>query len=335
MTVRFRDGQLRAGGLRLVLGEPAVALEAEGLGGGAFADVELSGNLRAAEGDGVVRHPDLAAGREAGFAGFLQDAEDPLGGPQDGIAGELRAIDAGESAGTGAAFEGVVADDNVLGLVRGTGWTEVVEAGGTADLDRTLAGILEHAVLDHDPARSALELRSGVLGEPLFASDPTSADEGVRAADEVDGLASPAGDFATLDAQLLKAGTLDRIEVPLRSDVLDPQVFQHRALHRRGALTAVVEVEAVAGLALAVKVAQGQSRAARKLPGIGPAAEQGWRLRIERFDGEIRKPAERVAARILARPDLERVAGFQRSERGLQFRLGFDHQGLGREWDDQ
>ena len=87
------------GAVGAVLGEPVVGFEAEGFGGGAVAEVDIGLDLGAAEGEAVVFDEDVAAGGEAGFAGFLEDAEDPFGGVEDGVVGELGAVDADEGSG--------------------------------------------------------------------------------------------------------------------------------------------------------------------------------------------------------------------------------------------
>ena len=311
-----------------VFGEPVVGLEAEGFGGGAVAEVDLGLDLGAAEGEAVVFDENVAAGGEAGFAGFLEDAEDPLGGVEDGVVGELGAVDTDEGGGAGAAFDVVVADDDACGFVFGAGGTEVGEASGAADVEGAFAGIEEAAFFDDDAAGAAFELDGSAGGEAGFTDELAGGDEGVVTADEVDALAAPAGDGAVADGELLEAGAFDGVVIADRADVADFEVVEGDAGDGGIELAAVVEVEAVGGLAGDVEVAEGEVGAAAELEGgvaTDEAGRVGW---VEGFEGEVFDAGEVMAAGVVAGGDLQGGVGLEIGEGGAEGGGVFDDDGL-------
>lgn len=290
-----------AGGL--VFSEPVVGLEAEGFGGGAVAEVDVGLDLGATEGDAVVFDEDVAAWCETGLAGFLEDAEDPFGGVEKGVADELGTVDTDEGGGAGAAFDVVVADDDASGFVFGSRWTEVGEAGGAADVEGAFAGMEESAFFHDDAAGAALELDGGAGGEAGFAGELAGGDEGVVTANEVDALTAPTADGAVADGELLEAGAFDGVVIAAWADVTDLDVVEGDARDGGIELATVVEVEAVGGLAGDDEMAEGEVRAAAELEGGLGADEAGWFGRVEGFDGEVVDAGEMVAAGVVAGGD--------------------------------
>ena len=98
-------------------GEPLVFFEAESVGGGAGADVDLGLDLGTVEDDAIGPDEDVAAGGELGVLGFLEDAENPFSGKEQGVAGELRAVHANKCCRAEAAFNDVVAHDELAGFM--------------------------------------------------------------------------------------------------------------------------------------------------------------------------------------------------------------------------
>lgn len=324
----FLGGEYGLGAVGAVFGEPVVGFEAEGFGGGAVAEVDVGLDLGAAEGDAVVFDEDVAARGEAGFAGFLEDAEDPFGGVEDGVAGELGAVDADEGSGAEAAFDVVVADDDASGFVLGAGGTEVGEAGGAADVEGAFAGVEEAAFFHDDAAGAAFELDSGAGGEAGFAGEAAVGDEGVVTADEVDALAAPAGDGAVADGELLQAGAFDSVVIAGGADVADFEVVEGDAGDGGIELAAVVEVEAVGGLAGDVEVAEGEVRAAAELEGGVAADEAGRVVFVEGFEGEVLDAGDVMAAGVVAGGDLQGGVGLEIGEGGAEGGRVFDDEGL-------
>ncbi len=306
-----------------------VGFEAEGFGGGAVAEVDVGLDLGAAEGDAVVFDEDVAAGGEAGFAGFLEDAKDPFGRVEDGVVGELGAVDTDEGGGAGAAFDVVVADDDASGFVLGAGGTEVGEAGGAADVEGAFAGIEEAAFFHDDAAGAAFELDGSAGGEAGFAGELAGGDEGVVTADEVDALAAPTGDGAVADGELLQAGAFDGVVIAGGADVADFEVVEGDAGDGGIELAAVVEVEAVGGLAGYVEVAEGEMRAAAELEGGVATDEAGRVVFVESFEGEVLDAGDVMAAGVVAGGDLQGGVGFEISEGGAEGGRVFDDDGLG------
>ncbi len=197
------------GGLRAVFGEPLVFFEAEGIRGGAGADVDLGLDLRSMENDAIGLDEDVAAGGELGVLGFLENAEDPLARKKQGVADELRAVHSNKGRGAEAAFDGVVSHDDLAGLVLRSRGPEIGWIGGTADVERALSCVGEMTFFDRDMGRSAFDLDACGGGETRFAGEGALGDGGVMATDEIDALAAPSGECAVADGEAVEAGTFD------------------------------------------------------------------------------------------------------------------------------
>ncbi len=134
--------------------------------------------------------------------------------------------------------------------------SEIWQAGGAADVQRALASIGELALFDDDIARAAFELNTSACDEPFLADETAAGDERVVAAHEVDALPAPAGDRAVANGELVEAGALDAVVVAAGADVTDLNVVERDAGDGIREITAVVEVQSIAGLAADAQVSQ-------------------------------------------------------------------------------
>ena len=314
--VFFRDGQPWFRRLRLVLGKPAVVLEAEGFWRGAVTDVDVDLNLGAAEGDLVAFDENIAARPESGAFGFLKNSEYPFFRKQNGVVGELSSFDTHKSCSTQAALNEVVGHHDAAGFLHGPLWTEKGQTRGAADIDGTLPRVCEMAFFDHDIAGAAFELDASTGGEAFFADETAAGDERVMTADEVDGLAAPAGDRAIADRQFVETGALDAVMIALGADVADLDMFNGAAGGGIGQITAIVEIEAVARLPADPQIPQREVVAAREMPRVGSASEVRWVFRIQRCNGELFDAADMMTAGIVAWSDFERGVGFETAQSG-------------------
>jgi len=261
----------------------------------------------------------MATGHETRFTGFLEDAEDPFGGEADRVAAELRAIDTDKGGGTWAAFDDIVPHDEAGGLELGTLWAEVGQASGATEVDRTLARICEVTFFDDDIACAAFELDGGTGGEAFFAGETAAGDQTMMTADEVDPLAAPAGDGAITDRELVEAGTLDAIMIALGANVADLDLLDRDAGGGIRQIAAVVEIEAVTGLAADAQFSQREVLAAGEVKGVATAFEVRWLRWIKRLNGELFDAADGVAAGVVARGEFECGAGFQDAQSSHEF----------------
>ena len=125
------------------------------------------------------------------------------------------------------------------------------------------------------------------------------------AADEVDALAAPAADRAAADGQLRQARALDGVVVSLGADIADVQVLEGHARDGLIVLSAVVEVESVAGLAAEVQSADGQVTALGELPAIRAPLEVRRVFWVKGFDRQVLDSDDVMAAWVDARGDPE------------------------------
>ena len=315
-SVFFHDGQPWLRRLWLVLGKPAVVLEAEGLWRGAVTDVDVDLNLGAAEDDAVVFDENVAAGGKFRLTGFLEDAEDPSHGIKNRIAAELRAIDTNERGGAQTAFDDVVANDETRGLVLGTLWAKVRLTRGAAEVDGPFARVGKVAFLDGHIARAAFELDASTGGEAFFADELAAGDDRVMAADEVDALPTPASDGAIADRHFVETGALDAVVIALGADVADRDMFNGDAGAGIRPITAIVEIKAVARLPADPQIPQSELVAAREMPRVGSTFEVWWIFRLQRCNGELFDAADMVTAGIVAWSDFERGVGFEAEQSG-------------------
>jgi len=294
-----------AGGLGFVLGEPAVALEDEGMRFGARSDVEVGLQVAPAEDNPVIGDAHVAARGEAGFAGLLQDAEDPLGRKEDGVAAEVGPVDAHERRRARAALDRVVVDLETCRFMLRALRTEIREPSRSAEIERTVSGLQEVAFRDLDVAGAAFELDRGGSREARLADEAALGDLRLMAADEVDALTAPAGDHATADRQVHEPRALDGVMVAGGADVADGDVFDGHACDRPIELTAVVEVESIAGLPADPQAAHGEPAALGELPAIRAALEVRRILRVQRLDRQVGDARDMVSARVGAGGDPE------------------------------
>jgi hypothetical protein len=158
--------------------------------------------------------------------------------------------------GAQAAFDDVVAGDQPRGFKLRSLRTEIRQTGGAAEIERALAGIREVAFFHDHIARPAFELDAGAGGEAFLADETAAGDERMVAAHEVDALPAPAGDRAVADGELVEAGALDAVVIAARADVTDLDVVERDAGDGIREITAVVEVQPIAGLAADAQVSQ-------------------------------------------------------------------------------
>lgn len=297
-----------------VFGEPVVAGEGDGFGGGVGTDVDLDLHLSTAKDDLVVGDFDVAAGHEALACGFLEDAEDPLFGVKDGVAGEEGSIDSDKGGGTKAAFDDAVLNGKIFAFIGGTGRAEEVESGGTADIDGALTSVVEMAFFYGDLAGATFELDGCAGGEASFADEVAASNERLVAANEVDPLPSPAGDGAVADGEFVEPAALDGVMIAFGADVADVELIKRDVFHRIRSLSAVVEVDAVGALATNFQMAEGESLAAGELERAVATFELRRLAGIERFESEVVDAGDVVSAGIVARGELQDGARLEIAE---------------------
>ena len=77
------------------------------------------------------------------------------------------------------------------------------------------------------------------------------------AADKIDPLASPAGDGAIMNGELVEARTLDAVVIPPGPNVADVDSFECDASGGIRLITSIIEIESVASLSADAQVSQG------------------------------------------------------------------------------
>jgi hypothetical protein len=143
-------------------------------------------------------------------------------------------------------------------------------------------------------------------------------------ADKVDPLPSPASDRAITDRQLVEAGALDAVVIPLRPDVANLDVIKRDAGDGIRQVATIVEVQAVGSLAAEAQVSQRELFAAGEVPRIAAAFEMRRIFWIESLDGEPFDAAEVMTARIVTGSDFQRGAGLEITQSGAQ-RIDITH----------
>ena len=236
----------RAGGI--ICCKPVVVGKGEGSREGIGADVEGLAYGRAVVEDEVVVEVVVAAGQKARGATFLEDAQHPAAGVDDGVVAEMAVPCAGEGDGAIGSEDEIVPNGDMAGLPGSVLGAEKGLSGGAADVNGSLAGVFEVAVMDEHMGGATLALRSGCLAETCFPKDPAAGDFDVVAAYQIDGLAAPAMDVAVEDAEVLDSGTFDRVKVAGGAGVFDAEVFEGDVVAGPLEMAGIIDVDAVVRL---------------------------------------------------------------------------------------